>query len=350
MNKRGKNQKGSEGENTRIAIIDEKECKPKKCGLQCKKSCPVNKTGKICVQAEKSMKKAQISEILCIGCGICIKKCPFEAIKIINLPRGIPNETVHRYGLNKFKLFRLPQPKLGGVLGLVGTNGIGKSTALKILATKITPNLGNFEDPPTWQDIITYFRGSELQGYFTKMLEEDYKNALKPQYVDILPKMIKGKAGRIINAKDPKGIKDVLLDALDLHSILNKEIKVLSGGELQRFAIMIAVMRKANVFMFDEPTSYLDVKQRLTVSNVIRDLSFQNNFGNYVIVVEHDLSILDYMSDVICCLYGSASAYGVVTMPMNVREGINAFLAGFIETDNVRFRDHELTFKVSKTS
>jgi ATP-binding cassette, sub-family E, member 1 len=100
------------------------------------------------------------------------------------------------------------------------------------------------------------------------------------------------------------------------------------------------------VFMFDEPTSYLDVKQRLTVSNSIRDITNQNNGANYVIVVEHDLSILDYMSDAVCCLYGKASAYGVITMPMNVREGINAFLAGFIETDNVRFRDNELKFNV----
>ena len=48
----------------------------------------------------------------------------------------------------------------------------------------------------------------------------------------------------------------------------------------------------------------------------------------YVIVVEHDLSVLDYLSDFICCLYGKPGAYGVVTMPFSVREGINIFLSG----------------------
>ena len=48
----------------------------------------------------------------------------------------------------------------------------------------------------------------------------------------------------------------------------------------------------------------------------------------YVIVVEHDLSVLDYLSDFICCLYGKPGAYGVVTLPFSVREGINIFLAG----------------------
>lgn len=98
--------------------------------------------------------------------------------------------------------------------------------------------------------------------------------------------------------------------------------------------------------MFDEPSSYLDVKQRLNAARCIRALC---NSYNYVIVVEHDLSILDYLSDFICCLYGVPGAYGVVTMPFSVREGINIFLAGFVPTENMRFRDEELTFKVFET-
>lgn len=95
--------------------------------------------------------------------------------------------------------------------------------------------------------------------------------------------------------------------------------------------------------MFDEPSSYLDVKQRLNAAKMIRSLL---NAENYVICVEHDLSILDYLSDFICVLYGNPGAYGVVTMPMSTREGINVFLAGFIPSENMRFRDDELTFKV----
>lgn len=166
---------------TRIAIVNNDKCKPKRCRQECKKSCPVVRTGKLCIEVAPSSKIASISEELCIGCGICVKKCPFEAIHIINLPSNLEAETTHRYSANSFKLHRLPTPRPGNVLGLVGTNGIGKTTALKILAGKLKPNLGLFSDPPDWTEILNYFRGSELQNYFTKILEDDLKAVMKPQ-------------------------------------------------------------------------------------------------------------------------------------------------------------------------
>ena len=107
---------------------------------------------------------------------------------------------------------------------------------------------------------------------------------------------------------------------------------------------MIVALQKVDIYMFDEPSSYLDVKQRLKAAKCIRDVV---DSQNYVIVVEHDLSVLDYLSDFVCCLYGEPSCYGVVTMPFSVREGINIFLAGFIPTENMRFRDEELNFKLA---
>lgn len=77
-------------------------------------------------------------------CNYLFQKCPFEAITIINLPSNLEKDTTHRYSQNSFKLHRLPIPRPGEVLGLVGTNGIGKSTALKILAGKQKPNLGRY--------------------------------------------------------------------------------------------------------------------------------------------------------------------------------------------------------------
>jgi len=333
--------------NTRIAIVNSDKCKPKRCRQECRKSCPVVRMGKLCIEVVPTSKIAWISEELCIGCGICVKKCPFEAISIINLPSNLEKDTTHRYSANSFKLHRLPTPRAGEVLGLVGTNGIGKSTALKILAGKQKPNLGRFDDPPDWQDILNYFRGSELQNYFTKILEDDLKAVIKPQYVDQIPKAVKGTVQQMLDKKDDTGTQKYYCDLLDLNHVLNRNIFELSGGELQRFAIAIVCIQKADIYMFDEPSSYLDVKQRLNAAMAIRSLVRANN---YVIVVEHDLSVLDYLSDFICCLYGVPGAYGVVTMPSSVREGINIFLDGFVPSENLRFRDSSLVFKVSETA
>ena len=105
-------------------------------------------------------------------------------------------------------------PRPGQVLGLVGSNGTGKSTALKILAGKLKPNLGRYASPPDWQDILTYYRGSELQNFFTRVLEDEIKALIKPQYVDSIPKAVKGKVGAIVAAKDDRKVAQSVLHDL----------------------------------------------------------------------------------------------------------------------------------------
>ncbi|XGW13341.1 hypothetical protein V3C99_000015 [Haemonchus contortus] len=346
MNRKGPMQKNEETDKPlRIAIVEKDRCKPKNCGLLCKRSCPVNKMGKQCIVVEATSSISQISEVLCIGCGICVKKCPYNAITIINLPTNLAHETTHRYSMNSFKLHRLPTPRTGEVLGLVGTNGIGKSTALKILAGKLKPNLGKYDAPPDWPSILQYFRGSELQNYFTKILEDNLKAVVKPQYVDQIPRAAKGSVESLLSRKADRGNREQVQKDMELDGLLQRQIEQLSGGELQRFAIAMCCIQKADVYMFDEPSSYLDVKQRLRAAALIRDMIAGNT---YVIVVEHDLAVLDYLSDFICCLYGVPGVYGVVTLPSGVREGINMFLDGFIRTENMRFRDDKLCFRVSE--
>lgn len=205
--------------------------------------------GRLCIEVTPSSKIAFISETLCIGCGICPKKCPFEAINIIKLPTNLESETTHRYSANSFKLHRLPVPRAGQVLGLVGTNGIGKSTALKILAGKQKPNLGRFDDPPDWQEILKYFRGSELQNFFTKVLEDNIKALIKPQYVDHIPRAVKQAAtvSQMLDGKLERDNKAEVVDLLDLKNVLDRDVKQLSGGELQRFAIGMSCVQIANM-------------------------------------------------------------------------------------------------------
>ncbi|CAF1171685.1 unnamed protein product [Rotaria sp. Silwood1] len=332
---------------TRIAIVNNDRCKPKKCNQECRRSCPVNRTGKLCIEVKPESTNSNISEELCIGCGICVRQCPFDAISIINLPSNLDKDTTHRYGLNSFKLHRLPIPRQGQVLGLVGSNGTGKTTALKVLAGNVKPNLGRYSTPPDWQEIIKYFRGSELQSYFTKILEENLKTVFKRQDVDRIPQLVQGLVHNVLQRTDELSDQSEIYELFDLSNVQDRQISDLSGGELQRFTCAMACMQKGDIYIFDEPSSYLDIKQRLKAAVAIRNLIQENR---YIIAVEHDLSVLDYLSDFICILYGSASHYGVVTMPFSVREGINIFLDGFIRTENLRFRDVELTFKVVETA
>jgi ATP-binding cassette subfamily E protein 1 len=285
--------------------------------------------------------KAVIIEALCSGCGICIKKCPFKAISIVNLPDELETECSHRFGQNAFKLYRLPVPSPGVVLGLLGQNGIGKSTTLKILSGDVKLNLGNYENPFDWDEIIRHFRGSTLQDYFQKMSEGELKVSHKPQYVDKIPKAISGKVGELLEKVDERGKLKEIASQLELKQLWNRPLDVLSGGELQRVAVAATICREADVYLLDEPSSFLDVKQRLEVARVIRSLKKDEKT---VIVAEHDLAIIDYLSDQICIFYGEPGVYGIVSHVHGVRTGINIYLQGYIRDENVRFRKEAIMF------
>jgi ATP-binding cassette subfamily E protein 1 len=285
--------------------------------------------------------KAIISETLCSGCGICVKKCPFKAISIVNLPDELEKDCSHRFGENSFKLYRLPTPTAGMVLGLLGQNGIGKSTTLKVFSGELKPNLGKFDNPPDWPEITSFYRGSSLQEYFQKISQKNLKVSHKPQYVDKIPKAITGKVCDLLGRVDERGQLKAIVSALELEKVWERNLDVLSGGELQRVAVAAALSRDADVYLFDEPSSYLDVNQRLQVAKAIRGLKEQNKT---IIVAEHDLAIIDYLSDQICVFYGEPGVYGVVSHVHGVRTGINIYLQGFIPDENIMFRKESIVF------
>ncbi len=325
---------------TRLAIVEKDKCNPNGCGdYLCIRLCPVNRTGEECIT--KVENKTQIDEALCTGCGICPKRCPFEAIHIINLPEELKEKPIHRYGKNEFELFSLPTPIFGKVMGLLGVNGIGKSTAIKILAGVLKPNLGK-KGKATYDELIEYFKGTEAQLFFEKVKNKKIKISYKPQQVDLIPKAEKGKVKDLLKKIDEKNNLNKLAKQLEIGNILDNDIKKISGGELQRVAIAATVLKKANLYIFDEPTSYLDIKQRIKISKFIKSLADENTA---VLVVEHDLIILDYMTDLVHIMYGKENCYGVVAQPRVTRTAINTYLEGFLREENMRFRDHKIKFE-----
>jgi len=318
----------------RIAVLLKDRCKPKNCSKECIKFCPRVRAGdETIVTGEKG--KPIISEELCVGCGICVHKCPFDAIKIIGLAKELETDLIHQFSENGFRLFRLPVPKKGTCIGILGPNGIGKTTAINILSGQIIPNLGEYKKKVRWDGVLSYFSGTDLYEHFKKVANEDIKSVVKPQYVDKLPKVMKGKIGDILKKTDTKGDYKDIVEKLDIKSILNKKIekREISGGELQLVSLAAAFLKDVDLYFFDEPSSYLDIHQRLKIARIIQELSKEK----MVIVIEHDLAVLDFLCDQVHLFYGDEGAYGVVTHPRGVRHAINTYLSGYLAEENIRF-------------
>ncbi len=332
----------------RIAVLDKELCKPSKCGLECLRFCPLVRTGVKAIEFKENMKRPVIHENLCIGCGICVKKCPFKAITIVNLPAELEGECVHRYGVNAFRLYGLPIPKPRLVTGVIGKNGTGKTTSLKILSGKLKPNLGDLSREASWDEIIRFFRGSELQTYFKKLSEGKLRVVHKIQYVDLIPRYVKGTVSSLIEKADERGLVDCLKEDLGLVKIWDRDIKMLSGGELQRFIIATVLCKDADLYLFDEPSSYLDAYERVRIAKAIRRYTVGDN--RMCIVVEHDLAVLDYISDHICIIFGEPGVYGIVSNPYGTGTGINHFLEGFLPDLNMRIRSEPIRFRLKPPS
>ena len=328
----------------RIAVVDNEKLKDKEKNLYIQSLCPVNRSGVECITVEKDG-FLKIDEATCIGCGICTKAAP-NAIKIVNLPEVLDKTPIHRYGENKFALYSLPTPLFGKVVGVLGVNGIGKSSSISVLGGLLKPNFGELDKKADYKEIIDFFKGSETQAFFEKVEKKEIKVSYKPQHVDFIPKKTKGKVKDLLKKVDEKGKLEEVAKELEIFDILDNDIEKISGGELQRVAIAATVLKKSNLYIFDEPTSYLDIKQRMNVSRFIRNLSDEKTA---VIVVEHDLIIFDYMTDVAHIMYGSEDVYGSVSGFKPTKNAINVYLGGYLKEENIRFRDKKVKFEARKT-
>jgi ATP-binding cassette subfamily E protein 1 len=338
-----------------IAVVDLEKCQPDRCNYECANFCPPNRTGKECIVTrgehyeddvyQGTDDQIWISEDICLGesCGICVDKCPFDAIQILNLPQELDEEPVHRYGENSFALYGLPAPEEGRVTGILGPNGIGKTTAVRILADELAPNLGQIGSEPDWDEILDAYRGTALQDYLEAMRDGSVTVVRKPQYVDQIPDQFDGTTRALLERTDERDALDELVERLGIAPVVDQDIDTLSGGELQRVALAATLARDADFYFLDEITPYLDISQRMTAARLIRELA--DSEGRSMLVVEHDLAILDLLADAIHIGYGQAGAFGIITPPKSVKNGINEYLSGYLENENMRIRENDIEFE-----
>ncbi len=329
----------------RVAVIDYELCHPDKCGIPCIRFCPINKTKPykaIEISSEKKGKPV-VYEDKCIACGICIKKCPFKAIRIVNLPEEIEENLIHRYAQNGFKLYGLPLPIKGKIVGVLGPNGAGKTTAMKILSGSIIPNLGDYASTPSIDRVLDKFKGTVFYDYFKKLYAKELKVVHKIQYIELIPSYIrKGIVREILDRVDERKMKKDVIDILNMELMLDKDITVLSGGELQKLAIAAALLRDGNIYIFDEPSSYLDLRERLNMAVALRELLPKDS---YVFIVDHDLMLLDYLADQIVITYGIPGVYGIFSKVYSTNSGIDYYLSGYLPSENMRIRDEAISFR-----
>ena len=356
-------------------LVDYDLCTWQFCNRLCIQKCPITLSNKqkkphekkqeVPIFFKESTNQIRIESDLCLKCGVCANVCPKNAIyvkHILDEPKDIV--PTHQYppqsdneGGEGFRLYNLPTLVSGEVTGLCGPNGIGKTTVLDLLAGELKPNFGDVKKKQTeisWKRVINNVRESEMRNHFNAISRGERNIAYKHQVLKIL--FEKYRDQKLLNIlKSETEVSEnffhKILDHLDIHSISNRELNQCSGGELQRFAIALTLVKEADIYIVDEPCTFLDVKKRIKLAQLFhqRASGFDQERACPVLVVEHDLAVLDYVSDTIQLFYGVPHQFGVISSPLTVKKGINSYLEGYLQYENLQFRENSYGFRRSTT-
>jgi ATP-binding cassette subfamily E protein 1 len=188
----------------------------------------------------------------------------------------------------------------GEVVGVVGPNAIGKTTFVKLLAGIIEPTEGRV-DTKVKVSYKPQYLSIEYEGTVEEMLLKNVENLFTSRFHRI-----------------------EIFDALQLKPLLNKDLSMLSGGELQRVALAICLARDADLYLIDEPSAYLDSKQRMLASRTIKRVI--EKLGKSALVVDHDVYFIDMISDALMVFNGIPGKEGAGRGPIGLHEGMNLFL------------------------
>jgi ATP-binding cassette subfamily E protein 1 len=277
-------------------------------------------------------------------CGICINKCFPRALSVTNLPDiDTAGLLVHCYDENGFRFFGVPQIHPGKVIGLLGVNGIGKSTILNILAGQ-RPNGGNFNNPEKgFSEFYSELRIASFRQFLHDLGTEAVRVAFKPQIFSHLLQKTQTVSEMLSSSKEKGGYPlSEVIDLMELKPILSRPPQELSGGELQRLAIGLVLVKEADIYLIDEPCTFLDFRQRIKIAKIFHELA---SSGKTVFIAEHDIAVLDFQSDLIYLFYGDPHKFGVISrLAYSTKKGINNFLLGKLKDENVRIRSKRIVF------
>lgn len=105
---------------------------------------------------------------------------------------------------------------------------------------------------------------------------------------------------------------------------MDNEVQTLSGGELQRVAIVLALAKPCDIFLIDEPSAYLDSEQRVIAAKIMKRWIIGSKKSAFI--VEHDFIMATYLADKVICFEGIPAKEATCTTPETLLTGMNKFL------------------------